>query len=225
MNKAPIETPYFGPKGTPMGDGRINARSAVKNGAAIYDCIAAYLPERGTVLELASGTGQHIAQLATRHPRINWQPSDVIDERMASINAWREHAGAKNLLAPILLDACGDWHEQLPDDIGLIHLANLFHVISKDAAQNVIRGAADALTQGGYFFVYGPFRVGGKFRSQSDAGFHASLTRKHHAVGYKDLEWMQHQMAAAGLEFCNLHDMPANNLVLVACKGCAPRIS
>lgn len=216
MKKTPIEIPYFGPKGTPLDDGRMNARSAQNNGAAIFDCLAAYVPDHGTVLELASGTGQHIAELARRHSQVNWQPSDVISDRMPSINAWRDHAGVENLLAPILLDACGDWHEELPENIGLIHVANLFHVITSEAAKKVISGVGKALGEGGYFFVYGPFRVAGAFRSDSDAAFHASLTGKHYAVGYKDLEWMQDRMAAVGLEFCKLHEMPANNLVLVA---------
>jgi len=219
MDKKPIDIAYFGPKGTQMGDGRMNARSAVNNGEAIYDCIAGYVPSSGTVLELASGTGQHIAELASRHGKVDWQPSDVIDERMPSINAWRKHAGVDNLLAPILLDACGDWHEELADDIGLIHVANLFHVIGEQAALNVIRGVAGALAQGGYFFIYGPFRVGGKFRSDTDEAFHVGLTGKHHAVGYKDLEWMQAELENAGLSFCDLHEMPANNLVLVVQKG------
>ena len=219
MCEKPLQPPYFEPKGTALGDGRMNAGSAVSNGGAIYSCIADYLPARGTVLELASGTGQHISDLAVRHRQLSWQPSDVVSERMPSINAWRKHAGVKNLLAPILLDACGDWREKLPDDIGLIHVANLFHVIAPDAAQRVIFGAAQTLIGGGYFFIYGPFRVGGKFRSESDAEFHANLTGKHHAVGYKDLEWMQEKLAKAGLTFCNLHEMPANNLVLVARKA------
>ncbi len=219
MHEEPLKTPHFGPKGTALDDGRMTARSAVLNGEAIYSCIGAYVPARGTVLELASGTGQHISDLAQRHPKVSWQPSDVVRDRLPSINAWRKHAVVENLLVPILLDACGDWPNDLPADIGLIHLSNLFHVIAPDAAQRVIFGAAQALVSGGYFFVYGPFRVGGKFRSQSDAEFHEDLTGQHRAVGYKDLEWMQQQLAKAGLTFCNLHEMPANNLVLVARKS------
>ncbi|WP_456389836.1 DUF938 domain-containing protein [Profundibacter sp.] len=218
MDKSKEKPPYFGPKGDALPDGRISGNAAHRNGEAIFKCIAAYVPAKGVALELASGTGQHIAELARRHKAVQWQPSDVTDQRMPSIKAWAKHVGADNLLAPIMLDAGGDWHEELPDDPALVFVANLFHVIPKQAALKVMLGVGRVLAGGGYFFIYGPFKVGGEFRSAGDAGFDASLKGKHMDVGLKDLEWMKSGLANAGLEFCNLHEMPANNLVIVVQK-------
>lgn len=219
MAKSKEKPPYFGPKGDALPDGRISGNAAVRNGAAIFSCIAAYVPASGVALELASGTGQHIAALALRHKGVQWQPSDVTPKRMPSINAWRKHVAADNLLAPIVLDASGDWHGDVPQTPGLVFVANLFHVIPEQAALEVMRGVGQALANGGHFFIYGPFKMGGEFRGEGDARFDASLKGKHLDVGIKDLEWMKSELLSVGLEFCNLHEMPANNLVLVVRKG------
>ncbi|KPU84896.1 hypothetical protein JI58_00935 [Marinosulfonomonas sp. PRT-SC04] len=194
-------------------DGRLSAPSAERNAAPIFKLLAQYMPVQGMVLELASGTGQHIAALAVQHPHLAWQPSDVSDQRMGSVEAWRAQAGAANLCAPIVLDASGAWPAL--EDLRLIYVVNLFHLISATDAQAVIRGAAAALTAGGYFFIYGPFRTDGGFRSDGDAAFDASLRAQDESIGYKDLEWMQAELVANGLELAAAREMPANNLVLV----------
>ena len=216
MDQNKDNPPLFGPKGEALADGRISGNAAVRNGEAIFACIAPYVPNGGLALELASGTGQHIAELAVRHPDVEWQPSDVTDARMPSINAWRKHVGAANLRPPVVLDAGGRW--DLKDDPALIFVANLFHVIPRDAALKVMLGASQVLIDGGHFFIYGPFKVDGAFRGEGDARFDASLKGKHSEVGLKDLEWMQAELTKVGLEFCDLHEMPANNLVLVVRK-------
>jgi hypothetical protein len=216
MTQPPLKLPDSGPMANALPDGRLVAPSAKRNAAPIFERLAGYVPDSGMVLELASGTGQHIAALARMYPDVAWQPSDASDERMGSINAWRAHTGADNLRDPLLLDASGVW----PDftNLRLVYLVNLFHLIPQDDAVAVIRGAAGALAAGGHFFVYGPFRTDGAFRSEGDAKFHASLNAQNPLIGYKDLEWMEAELCAAGLSLVAVHEMPANNLVIVAQK-------
>lgn len=216
-----LKLPDSGPNTDALPDGRLSAPSAVRNAAPISERLAGYVPTQGVVLELASGTGQHIAGLAVQHPQVTWQPSDVSDQRMASVEAWRAHVGVANLRAPMLLDASGEWPvlEGAFDDVRLIYVVNLFHLISVVDAQAVIRGAAATLTAGGHFFIYGPFRTDGGFRSDGDAAFDASLKAQDLAIGYKDLEWMQAELVANGLSLVAVDEMPANNLVLVGRKA------
>ncbi len=216
MTQPPLKLPDTAPSSHALPDGRLSAPSAERNAAPIFERLAGYMPDRGMVLELASGTGQHIAALAKLYPDVVWQPSDASGERMDSINAWRSHRGADNMRAPVLLDAGKPW----PDfpDLRLVYVVNLFHLIPQDNAVAVIRGAAGALAAGGHFFIYGPFRTDGTFRSEGDAKFHASLTAQNPLIGYKDLEWIEAGFCAAGLSLVAVHEMPANNLVIVAQK-------
>ena len=216
MTQPPLKLPDSGPKTNALPDGRLSAPSAERNAAPIYEKLAKYVPDGGMVLELASGTGQHIAGLAQAYPDVMWQPSDASGQRLDSIEAWRTYAEAPNLKAPVLLDAGSIWPEM--SDLRLVYVVNLFHLIPQTDALAVIRGAASALSAGGHFFIYGPFRTEGVFRSEGDASFHASLVGQHASIGYKDLEWIEAELYANGLSLVAVYDMPANNLAVVARK-------
>lgn len=217
MTQPPLKLPDSGPMTEALPDGRLSAPSAERNAEAIFERLERYIPAQGLVLELASGTGQHIATFAKDCPDVVWQPSDLSDERMASVAAWQAHVDATNLRAPIQFDATGAW----PDwpELGLVYVVNLFHLITAGQAAAVIRGAAAALDIGGHFFVYGPFRNNGAFRSDGDAAFHASLSAQNAAIGYKDLEWMEAELVANGLSLASVYEMPANNLAVVGRKA------
>ncbi len=217
MSQPPLKLPDSGPMTDTLPDGRLSAPSAERNAAAIFERLIGYVPTGGMVLELASGTGQHIAAFAPSASDVTWQPSDLSAERMGSVEAWRAYVNAPNLQSPVQFDASGAW-PQFPD-LGLVYVVNLFHLITNEDASAVIRGAAAALNAGGHFFIYGPFRNEGKFRSDGDAAFHASLTAQNVAIGYKDLEWMQAELMQCGLSLAAVHEMPANNLAVVARKG------
>lgn len=217
MTQPPLKLPDSGPMTEALPDGRLSAPSAARNADVIFERLAAYVPARGMALELASGTGQHIAAFAQACPEVVWQPSDLSDERMSSVAAWLAHVNVANLRAPVLFDASGAW----PDwpDLGLVYVVNLFHLISAKDAGAVIRGAAGALNAGGHFFIYGPFRTNGAFRSDGDAAFHSSLSGQDAAIGYKDLEWVEAELLANGLSLASVYDMPANNLAVVGRKA------
>lgn len=201
----------------PVGDGRLNAPAAVRNIVPIIEAMRPHIPEEGLALEIASGTGQHAVALAAAFPGLDWQPSDVEDARLASIEAWRVAEGARALRAPIRLDATReDWGVS---PCALVCVSNLFHLISQKNAEKVIDGVARALRPGGKLFVYGPFRTGGAFRSEGDVRFHRALAAENPDMGYKDLEWLEARAAQAGLARRELVEMPANNLMLVCEKG------
>ncbi|MFV2051988.1 DUF938 domain-containing protein [Aliiroseovarius sp. YM-037] len=196
-------------------DGRLSAPSAERNFAPIRDCLAEYVPDSGLALEIASGTGQHIAALARAFPQLTWQPSDIDEDRLQSIAAWRAEAGAKNLLPPILLDAKKPWADG-PENVALIYVVNLFHLISEADARAILTNMHNALKPEGQAFIYGPFKRHGHYQSTGDEAFDATLQGQDPSIGYKDVGWMRDCLAEIGLGFVAQHEMPANNLVLVA---------
>lgn len=196
-------------------DGAIRfAPSAARNLEPIAAVLATHLPARGRALELASGTGQHVVAFAERFHWLDWQPSDVAAENLASIRARVAAAGRTNRRDPNLLDACapgwgagGTWDA--------ICLTNLLHLISEPEAEALLAEVALALAPGGAFAVYGPFRQGGALVSEGDRAFDASLRAQDPAIGYKDVEWVEDRLQAGGLTRRARQEMPANNLMLV----------
>lgn len=198
-------------------DGRLSAPAAARNTGPIIDALRRHVPARGVVLEIAAGTGQHAVACAQAFPDLDWQPTDIASDRLASIDAWRASEGVANMRVAVHLDAAQpDWTFG-PVDLAVV--VNLMHLIPEPAARNVIRGIARALRHEGCFFLYGPFRSGGAFRSESDAQFDASLRRDNPAMGYKDAEWIVAEAEACGLRAVETIEMPANNLSLVFAKA------
>lgn len=194
-------------------DGRLSALSALRNMQPILEAIAPYVPKGGVALEVASGTGEHAVALAREYPETIWQPTDIAPDRLVSIDGWRVYRGVSNMRAAQALDATAPSWRLEP--FALAVTVNLFHLISKSDVQAVMRGIVRNLTPGGHWFVYGPFRSGGAFRSDADRAFHAALTAHDPQIGYKDVEALETWAADVGLTRVALIEMPANNLALV----------
>lgn len=193
------------------------APSAARNLEPIAAVLAGHLPARGRVLELASGTGQHVVAFAARFAGLDWQPSELDPANLASIRARAARAGAPNLHPPIALDACArGWSAGAAWDA--ICLTNLLHLISTPEAEVLLDEVAAALAPGGVFALYGPFRRGGALVSAGDAAFDASLRAQDPAIGYKDIDWVEARLGAAGLARRARIEMPANNLMLITAR-------
>ncbi|WP_166416751.1 DUF938 domain-containing protein [Cochlodiniinecator piscidefendens] len=196
-------------------DGRLHAPSAARNLDPILARLTRHVPCSGVALEIASGTGQQIATLADRFPSVTWQPSDIAPERLRSIEAWRTHSDCSNLRTPIEFDATGDW-TQISESFQLVYLVNLLHLITDTEAKAIVQGISEALAPGGRVFLYGPFMDNGTYRSVGDQRFDESLKSQAEGVGYKDFQWLESQLAQAGLNLLERNEMPANNLSIVA---------
>ena len=214
--KMPATPPRTASIAHPGAGDRLIAPSAARNVDAICDLLDAVAPRDGKALELASGTGQHMARFAALRPDLNWQPSDLDAARRASIDAHAADSGLGNIAPAIALDATTPgWGRQHAGQ-ALIVLVNLLHLIADDAAQVLIQEAAAALTAGGRLVIYGPFMRGGELTSPGDVAFHQSLCTQDPKVGYKDDFDVMDMMQDAGLEMVEIIEMPANNLALVA---------
>lgn len=205
--------------GAQMQGERRHAPSAARNLAPIRDVHARWLPATGRVLELASGTGQHIAAFARQFPALTWQPSDANPDTAASISAWV--GDAPNVKAPVLLNACVSGWSQTLGRWDAICLTNLLHLISTPEAAVLLSEVPRALAKDGVFCLYGPFRQGGALVSEGDAAFDASLRAQDSEIGYKDIEWITEHLTLAGLEIVELVAMPADNLMLITRRPAA----
>lgn len=197
-------------------DGRLHAPAAERNAQAIIDLLVTVAPPTGRALEIASGTGQHVAQFADALPGLQWQPTEIEAERRVSIDSW---AGDRPNVRPALhLDATiPGW---AADHTGqdLIVVVNLLHLITTAQARTLVREVTDALAPVGRFVIYGPFLRDGVATSEGDARFDASLRAADPAIGYKDAADVRQWLADAGMTLRDNVDMPANNLILLSEK-------
>jgi len=199
-------------------DGRRVSPSAMRNVDAICAVLASYVPTAGHALEIASGSGQHIARFATEFPGVVWQPSDIDPAKIVSIKNWVGDVAATNVAEPIVLDASVPGWAAGQRKYDVIVLVNLLHLINQREAETVIAEAAQALVRGGRLAIYGPFMRGDKFASEGDESFHLSLTAQDPDIGYKSFQSVQDIQRSSGLDVEAMHEMPANNLMLVAAK-------
>lgn len=193
---------------------RLFAPSAERNRDVIADLVAKVAPPVGKALEIASGTGQHIAALAERCPGLHWQPTDVLPDRLASIDAYASDSTAANILpAQILVATTPGWSDSYPD-MQFIFLSNLLHLISTQEVQVLLSESAASLEAGGKMLVYGPFKREGKLTSPGDQSFHQSLITQDPEIGYEDEADVIGWALTSDLVHIATHEMPANNLAL-----------
>jgi hypothetical protein len=190
-----------------------SAPAAGRNREPIAGVLREVLPERGTVLEIASGTGEHVAYFAGLFPRLHWQPSDPDPAALDSIRAWRDEAGRQNLLEPIWLDASADsWPVAAAD---AVLCANMVHISPWQSTVGLMRGAGRLLDAEAPLLLYGPYRRAGVPTAASNEAFDESLKARNPEWGLRDLERVEAEAMENGLRLERVVEMPANNLTLV----------
>ena len=192
-------------------DDRLFSPAATHNTAPIIKALLPHLPTQGDALEIASGTGEHVIALARQTPGLIWQPTDINAQRLASIAAWTTHDGANNVLPPLSYDAVESPWNGAP--MAVVFLSNLTHLISTAAARHLLAHLADALAPSGTLAIYGPFLRGTDYASDGDARFDAAIRAERPEAGYKDIGWVEDELAGHGLTQLDTIAMPANNLM------------
>jgi hypothetical protein len=223
-----------------MTDARQYAPATARNREPIREVLARELPARGTVLEIASGTGEHAVHFARAFPHLTWQPSDVAGSALASIAAWLAEAQLPNLRAPLALDvtsatwpidrrsrivgggdpdgSAGGAGGQAPRGIeraDAIVCTNMVHIAPWEAALGLFAGAARLLPADALLYLYGPYRFGGAFTAPSNAEFDRSLRARDPRWGVRDVDELTTAAAAHGFALKQVIAMPANNHSLV----------
>ena len=213
----------FGKDGRPVeADGRLDAAAFHRNHEPIWAVLHNFLSGKsGDVLEAASGTGQHVVYFARETPDITWWPSDLNEQHLKSIDAWRAHAKLSNVKLPLRIDLSDPaWWDNTRDEGGprellALFCANVVHIAPWNVAEGLFAGAGRALRAGGRFFLYGPFKRDGKHTAVSNAVFDTSLREGNPAWGVRDIDDLGKLASSAGLALLETVEMPANNLILV----------
>ena len=192
---------------------RRSAPAALRNREPIAEVLAEWLPPSGLVLEIASGSGEHAVHFAERFPDLDWQPSDVHPDALASIAAWREEAGLPNVRPPLVIDAAStDWPIDRAD--ALLNI-NMVHISPWASALGLLAGAARILQAGAPLIMYGPWLKDDIDTVDSNLAFDADLKRRDPEWGLRRVEDFAEAAAARGLTFEATRAMPANNLMLL----------
>ena len=195
-------------------DARLVAPATARNREPILNILRRQMPSRGLILEVASGTGEHIAYVAEAlSSDLRFQPSDLDAGARASIDAWAAWLGVSNILPAIALDASAK-HWPIQQANGVVCI-NMIHIAPWEAAIGLMRGAANLLPAGGALFLYGPFRRGGRHTSPSNAAFDRTLRMQDRNWGVRDLEEVVEVAEGYGFVPPLIEEMPANNLSLV----------
>lgn len=193
-------------------DGRLDFPATHKNREPILEVLRAELPETGRVLEIASGSGQHICHFAKALPGLSWQPSDIVSEHRGSIQAWAaaEHV---NLLPPLDLDATATGWDLAPVDAVLN--INMLQVTSWAVGQALLRNVSRVLNEDGLLIFYGPFSVGGKHISEGNQSFDRSLRARDPETGIRDLDDVALEARLNEMHLVKTVRMPANNFCVI----------
>jgi len=187
------------------------APACERNRDPILEVLRTRFADRRRVLEIGSGTGQHAVHFAAAMPWLEWQCSDRGDN-LPGIRAWLDEAALPNTLPPLELDvARGPWPRSRFD---AVFSANTLHIMGWDEVQVMFAALDAALAADATVVVYGPFNRSGRFTSDSNAAFDASLKARAAHMGLRDVEAVDALAGAIGLRQLAEIGMPANNLCL-----------
>ncbi|HJP68046.1 MAG TPA: DUF938 domain-containing protein [Sphingomicrobium sp.] len=197
----------------PVTGARRSAPAALRNREPISEVLADWLPQKGFVLEIASGTGEHSAYFARRFQALEWQPSDIHPDALESIAGWRAELGLANLRPPVTIDAAAsNWPVQHADAVLCI---NMVHISPWKSALGLLDGAGRLLPTGAPLILYGPWLQAEVNTAPSNLEFDANLRMRDPEWGLRKVEDFA---AAADERDFALHEvraMPANNLMLL----------
>jgi len=197
-------------------DELLTSAAAERNKDPILTVLESVLPEAGSVLEIASGTGQHVCFFAAALPAIRWQPTEPDAAHREAIVTRIRESSLTNVAVPVALDVLEPlW--PVTGSFDAVLCVNMIHISPWAATHALCRGAARHLDFTGSLVLYGPYLENGK-AAQSNLDFDASLRRRNPEWGLRELEDVTHVANSHGLQRQQIVRMPANNLIVVFAK-------
>jgi SAM-dependent methyltransferase len=198
-------------------DPRLYRPHVVRNREPILEVLRRILPAQGLVLEVASGSGEHAVYFAKALPALTWQPTDPDSTALASIAAHRAAASGPNLFPPLQLDVTAEtWPFAQVD---AVVCCNMIHIAPWSACQGLIAGAARVLPVGGILYLYGPYKIDGRYTAPSNEAFDADLRARNPQWGIRDLGEVTALAERHGFGLAETVSMPANNLSVIFRRG------
>ncbi|XP_011435460.2 methyltransferase-like 26 isoform X2 [Magallana gigas] len=207
-------------------DNMLKFPAAERNKEVVLNVLKDHLPtdKAGLALEVASGSGTHVALFAQHFPKIIWQPSEIDQQCLQSISAYKEHYGLQNVEEPFTLDVTTpveSWKDGNLQSASLDAVVNMnmIHISPWDTAVGLFRGCGTLLKSGGLLFLYGPFAVHGTLTPESNVSFDASLRQRDSRWGVRDVDDVEHLAEQNKMSLIKTVDMPANNKTLIFKKS------
>lgn len=187
--------------------------SADENKHVILEALQPLLKDQQTLLEIASGTGQHAVHFGQALPHLIWQTSELA-ENIPGILQWLKEAQLANVLAPIELNVSEE-HHWPKTAFDAVFSANSFHIMSQAQVSDLFTHLPRILNEQALLMIYGPFNIDGRYTSESNAQFDCWLKQRNPQSGIKDKDWCNSLAAQAGLQMIHDITMPQNNRILV----------
>ena len=184
-----------------------------RNTGPLLEALSDVFRDCKRVLEIASGSGEHLEHFAPQFPSCRFVPSDLDAQCLASIDARVKECPTRNIDTPVELDVTSDAWPSGPFDA--VFNANMVHIAPWAACEGLMRGVAGCLRPEGLLCLYGPFSRGGKHTAPSNADFSEDLKRRNLSWGVRDLDDVTLEAEQNGLALARVINMPANNLTVL----------
>ncbi|XP_076060852.1 methyltransferase-like 26 isoform X2 [Oratosquilla oratoria] len=211
-----------------MSEGKLVNASAGRNQGPILQILQTVIPEKFAdsnplnALEIASGTGQHVALFAKSFPNITWQPSELESRELESIKAHLTDEGLSNIKQPLFIDISkplGEWSGGLEEGSqNVIICINMIHISPWECTEGLFRAAGALLASGGILVTYGAYAIHGKITPESNVAFDANLKGRNPSWGLRDIDVLEKEAEKNGMSFDAMFDMPSNNKTLIFLK-------
>ncbi len=195
------------------------SEAAENNKEPIVRILHDVFAECETVLEIGSGTGQHAVHFAARLPHLVWQPSELA-ENIHSLEARLKADGGQNIAPAVALDVTR--HPWPFSELDGVFSANVIHILSWAEVEHLFCGVGDVLKTRGTLCLYGPFKYGGDFTTESNERFDYWLKSRDPQSGVRDFEAVDELARRQGLVCEADHPMPANNQLIVWRRSFTP---
>lgn len=194
---------------------KLFAPACERNRDPILGVLRQHFADRRTVLEIGSGTGQHAVHFAQALPHLHWQATDRADN-LPGIRRWLDEAALPNIPPPLELDVRAAWPQQNYD---ALFSANTLHIMGWAEVERMFSSLPAVAAPDAVLAIYGPFNVGGRPTSDSNAAFDAALRTADPQRGLRDVEAVDALALDVGFILQQDHAMPANNRCLVWRRG------
>ena len=188
------------------------SQACENNKNSILKVLKEYIADQDSLLEIASGTGQHGEFFAKSFPNLLWQTSDL-PGAVDDLNLRISEANLQNLPLALTLNVNdSNWNVKKYE---LLFTANSLHIMSEKSVENFFSRIPNVLQQSALVFIYGPFKYDGKFTTKSNAEFDEWLKEKDLRSGVRDFEDINKLAVNVGLSLAADVQMPSNNQLLV----------
>ncbi|KAF9816244.1 hypothetical protein SFRURICE_003795 [Spodoptera frugiperda] len=168
-------------------------------------------------LEIASGSGQHVAHFAPHFPGVKFQPSEVDGSLLGSITYYAENCKTKNILPPKQIDICKKLSNYgfEENSVDYMYSANMIHISPYACTIGLFENAGSYLKPDALMITYGPYSKDGVITPESNVQFDASLKSRNAAWGLRDITDLVKLAEQNNLTLMDTIEMPANNKTLI----------